>query len=71
VNKEDPYFGGEKAFQVFLDTMKTAKHFPYVSSWNEIDVFFTTAMQEISLGTKTVQQALDDAAASSQETLGQ
>jgi multiple sugar transport system substrate-binding protein len=71
VNTEDPYFGGEKAFAVFLDTMKTAKHFPYVSSWNEIDVFFTTAMQEISLGTKTVQQALDDAAASSQETLGQ
>ncbi len=71
VNKEDPYFGGQKAFQVFLDTMKTAKHFPYVTSWNDIDGFFTTALQEIALGQKTVQQALDDAAASSQATLDQ
>jgi multiple sugar transport system substrate-binding protein len=69
VNQEDPYFGGQKAFAVFLETMGTAKHFPYVSSWSDIDVFFTTAMQEIALGSKTVQQALDDAAASSQETL--
>lgn len=69
VNKEDPYFGGEKAFAVFLDTMKTAKHFPYVSSWSDIDTIFTTAMQEIALGSKTVQHALDDAAASAQETL--
>jgi ABC-type glycerol-3-phosphate transport system substrate-binding protein len=71
VNIEDPYFGGEKAFDVFLQTMKTATHFPYVSSWSDIDGYFTTAMQEIALGDKTVQQALDEAAASSQATLGQ
>ncbi len=69
VNQADPYFGGEQAFQVFLTTMGTAKHFPYVASWSDIDTFFTTAMQEIALGQKTVQQALDDAAASSQATL--
>jgi multiple sugar transport system substrate-binding protein len=71
VNIEDPYFGGQKAFDVFLRTMETATHFPYVSSWSDIDGYFTTAMQEIALGDKTVQQALDDAAASSQATLGQ
>jgi multiple sugar transport system substrate-binding protein len=71
VNVEDPYFGGEKAFSVFLQTMGTATHFPYVSSWNDIDGFFTTAMQEIALGEMTVQEALDEAAKASQETLGQ
>lgn len=71
VNIEDPYFGGQKAFDVFLQTMKTATHFPYVSSWSDIDGYFTTAMQEIALGDKTVQQALDDAAVASQATLGQ
>jgi multiple sugar transport system substrate-binding protein len=71
VNQADPYFGGEQAFAVFLQTMGTATHFPYVSSWSDIDGYFTTAMQEIALGQKTVQQALDDAAASSQATLGQ
>ncbi len=71
VNVEDPYFGGQKAFSVFLQTMETAKHFPYVSSWNDIDSFFTTAMQNISLGEMSVQEALDEAAKSSQELLNQ
>jgi multiple sugar transport system substrate-binding protein len=69
VNKEDPYFGNQKAFQVFLTTMGTATHFPYVSAWSDIDGYFTTAMQEIALGDKTVQQALDDAATASQAAL--
>jgi multiple sugar transport system substrate-binding protein len=71
VNVEDPYFGGQKAFSVFLEAMGTATHFPYVGSWGDIDTYFSTALEEISLGQKSVQQALDDAATSSQETLGQ
>lgn len=69
VNVADPYFGDEKAFSVFLDTMKTAHHFPYVRQWADIDTAFTTAMQEIGLGTKSVQQALDDAVAASNDAL--
>ena len=69
VNVEDPYFGGQKAFAVFLEAQKTAKHFPYVQAWGDIDGFFTTAMQEIALEQKTVQQALDDAATQSTEAL--
>lgn len=69
VNVADPYFGGQKAFAVFLETMKTAHHFPYVRQWSDIDAAFTTALQEIALGQKPVQQALDDAAATSTEAL--
>jgi multiple sugar transport system substrate-binding protein len=69
VNVEDPYFGGEKAFAVFLETMKTAHPFPYVRQWNDIDAAFTTAMQETALGQKSAQQALDDAAKVSTDAL--
>jgi len=69
VNVEDPYFGGEKAFAVFLETMKTAHHFPYVRQWTDIDAAFTNAMQQIALGQKSVQDALNEAAATSTEAL--
>lgn len=69
VNQADPYFGGQKAFGVFLEAMKTAQHFPYVRQWSDIDTAFTTAMQEIALDQKTVQQALDDAAKTSNDAL--
>ena len=62
VNAADPYFGGQKPFEVFLEAMKTARHFPYVRQWSDIDVAFSTAMEEIGLGQKPVQQALDEAA---------
>ena len=69
VNVEDPYFGGEKAFAVFLETLKTAHHFPYVRQWSDIDAAFTNAMQQIALGQKSVQAALDEAAATSTDLL--
>ena len=69
VNVADPYFGGQKAFQVFLDTMKTAHHFPYVRQWSDIDAAFTNAMQQIALGQKTVQAAMDEAAKTSSDLL--
>lgn len=71
VDAPDPYFGGEKAFAVFLDAMKTARSFPYVRSWSDIDAYFTTAMQEITLGKKTAKAALDEAAAKADEALKQ
>jgi len=69
VNVEDPYFGGQKAFAIFLQSMETAKHFPYVGVWSDIDDAFTNAMQQIALGEKTVQEAMDEAAATAQKAL--
>ncbi len=71
VNVEDPYFGGEKAFGVFLETMKTAHPFPYVGQWSDIDTYFTDAMSAIALGTKDVKTALDDAAQQTVDILKQ
>ena len=71
VNVADPYFGNQQAFAVFLEATNTAHHFPYVRVWSDIDEIFTNAMQEIALGQKTVQQALDDAATSVNEALSQ
>jgi multiple sugar transport system substrate-binding protein len=69
VNAADPYFGGQKPFEVFLEAMKTAKHFPYVRQWSDIDVAFSTAMEQIGLGQKPVQEALDEAAVISTDAL--
>ncbi len=69
VNAPDPYFGGQKTFEVFLETMKTAKHFPYVRQWNDVDVAFSTAMEQIGLGQMPVKNALDEAAATAADAL--
>jgi multiple sugar transport system substrate-binding protein len=71
VNVEDPYFGGQKAFSVFLQTMETAIPFPYVDVWSDIDDAFTNAMQQIALAELSVQEALDQAAVTAQEALDQ
>ncbi len=71
VNIEDPYFGGEKAFAVFLQAMETATPFPYVGQWSSIDDAFTNAMQQVFLGQLTVKDALDQAAQTSQDALAQ
>jgi multiple sugar transport system substrate-binding protein len=71
VNVADPYFGGQKPFDVFLEAMKTAKHFPYVRQWNDIDVAFSTAMEQIGLGQMSVKDALDEAAATATDALSQ
>jgi ABC-type glycerol-3-phosphate transport system substrate-binding protein len=69
VNAPDPYFGGQKPFDVFLEAMKTAKHFPYVRQWSDIDVAFSTAMEQIGLGQKPVKEALDEGAAVATDAL--
>lgn len=69
VNAPDPYFGGQKTFDVFLEAMKTAKHFPYVRQWSDIDVAFSTAMEQVGLGQKSVKDALDEAAATATDAL--
>ncbi len=71
VNVADPYFGGEKAFAVFLETMKTAHHFPYVRQWADIDDAFTNAMQQVALDQKSVKDALDEAAQNATNALSQ
>ena len=69
VNVADPYFDGQKTFDVFLEAMKTAKHFPYVRQWNDIDVAFSTGMEQIGLEQKSVKDALDEAAAIAADAL--
>ncbi|HVO42160.1 MAG TPA: sugar ABC transporter substrate-binding protein [Aggregatilineales bacterium] len=69
LNAADPYFGGQKPFAVFYEAMKTAHPFPYVRQWDDIGQAITTAMQEIALGQKTVQQALEDAATTTNDAL--
>lgn len=71
VNVADLYFGGEQAFAIFLKTMETAIPFPYVRQWADIDAAFTNAMQQIALGQFSVKDALDQAAQTSQDALGQ
>ncbi len=63
VNGPAPYFGGEKPFPVFLQTMSTATHFPYVKEWNDIDTIIGNMVDSVMLGKATPQQALADGAA--------
>lgn len=69
VNVEDPYFGGQKAFGVFLETLKTAVPFPYVRQWADIDTAFTDAMSRIALGEQGVKEALDQGATEALDAL--
>ncbi len=69
VNVADPYFGGQQAFAVFLQSLETAIPFPYVRQWDEIDSAFINAMQQIALGQLNVQDALDEAAVTVQDVL--
>jgi len=62
VNKADPYFGGQLTLEVFMAAMETARPFPYVREWNQIDEALTAAMEEILMGGTGVQEALDTAA---------
>jgi ABC-type glycerol-3-phosphate transport system substrate-binding protein len=62
LTKPDPYFGGQAPFPVFLDSMSTASHFPYVEKWDEIDEVISDMVDAVMLGRKEPQQALDDAA---------
>ena len=69
LTKPDPYFGGQAPFKVFLDSMATSTHFPYVGAWTEIDTFITDSLQSALLGQATPQAALDDAASQTDDAL--
>ena len=63
VSKPDPYFGGDAPFGIFLDTMKTATHFPYVKAWSEIQTpTIDDAVAATLLGQASAKEALDSAA---------
>ena len=63
LTESDPYFGGDAPFGIFLEAMKTATHFPYVSSWAEIQApTMDDAVASALLGQSTAQAALDAAA---------
>jgi multiple sugar transport system substrate-binding protein len=48
---------------VFLEAVSTAKHFPYVRQWSDIDVIINEAVVAALQGRKTPEQALKEAAA--------
>jgi multiple sugar transport system substrate-binding protein len=62
VNMADPYFGDQHTLEVFLEAMETARPFPYVREWNQIDEALTVAMEEILFAGAGVQEAMDAAA---------
>ena len=69
LTKADPYFGGQAPFKVFLDSMATSSHFPYVGAWTEIDTLITESLQTALLGKATATAALDDAASQADAAL--
>jgi len=71
VNAPDPYFGNQRTLEVFLKAMDTARPFPYVRAWNQIDEAFTAALEEILFNDADVKEALDNAAETINEALGQ
>jgi multiple sugar transport system substrate-binding protein len=62
LTKPDPYFGGQAPFAVFLDAMATAKPYPYVQSWDEIDKAITDGVTSALLGDQSAADALNGAA---------
>ena len=62
LTQPDPYFGGQAPFSVFLETMATATHFPYVGAWSQIDTVINESLDAALQGKADVQTALNDAA---------
>ncbi|MFI6602641.1 ABC transporter substrate-binding protein [Nonomuraea sp. NPDC050536] len=58
----DPYFGGQQTFPVFQQALATARHYPYVKQWTDIDRAVQDAVTTALLDKKSPQQALSDAA---------
>ena len=62
LQKPDPYFGGEAPFSIFLNTMSTATHFPYVGTWDQIDTEITNMETSVMLNKQTAQAGLSSGA---------
>jgi multiple sugar transport system substrate-binding protein len=62
VNQPNAYLGGQAPFPVFLETMATATHFPYVAAWSEIDTIISENLDAALLNKADATAALADAA---------
>lgn len=62
LTRPDPYFGGQQTFPVFQQALDTARHYPYVKQWTDIDRAVQDAVTAALLDKKSPQQALSDAA---------
>ena len=71
LSQPDPFFGGQKPFEVFEKAMSTATPFPYVAGWPDIDQEITKAVASAIRGRKTPKGALEDAAKKTDEALRQ
>jgi multiple sugar transport system substrate-binding protein len=58
----DPYFGGQTPFLTFLQAVATAKHFPYIKHWSDVNAIIDTAVEAALTGKKSPKQALAEAA---------
>ncbi len=61
VDVADPYFNDQHTLTIFQEAMNTARPFPYVQQWNDIDETLTLAIEEVLIGDKDVTQAFGDA----------
>jgi multiple sugar transport system substrate-binding protein len=71
LTQPDDYFGGQKPFEVFLEVMSSATHFPYVGQWSKIDEIIGENLDAALVGTTDAQSALDAAAAAVNDELAQ
>ncbi len=60
---DDPYIKGHPYFGLYLEQLKTARARPVTPAYPKVKEVIQGAFQEIFLGKKTVQAALDEAAA--------
>ena len=63
------FYQNQAPFSIFEEALKTATPFPYVSGWPEIDKAMTDAVTAALRGKKTPEQALKDAAKTSDKAL--
>ena len=63
------FYQNQEPFSIFEEALKTATPFPYVSGWPEIDKAMTDAVTAALRGKKTPEQALKDAAKTSDKAL--
>jgi multiple sugar transport system substrate-binding protein len=70
LTQPDDYFGGQKPFEVFLEAMSSATHFPYVAEWSTIDTIIGENLDAALVGTSDAQSALDAAAEAVDAELG-
>ncbi len=62
VNAPDPYFGGQKPMEVYKQALESAVSFPKIRQWEEIDVVLNEMIAAVMNKSKTLDDAVKEAA---------